>query len=141
LKFRIEEPFVTIYSNDEQLLFDIVRTTGVKEIHRPASEEAKQILNRGQLVVKTKSDYTYKIVLRESSKISLEVREQVYNYLTSLGDTVKLTRSCKRNLTERRHWFTSTYFYSKDSTIMTFLNLISPDIVSGIFELAVATDK
>jgi len=143
LKFRVEEPYLSIYSNDEKYLYDIVSQAGstVTEIHRPGSESAKDILNQGDIVIKKPSDYEYKVVLRESSAISFEVREQVYNYLIGLNDTVKMTRSCKRNLTERHYWFTGTYFYTKDPSVLTFLNLISPDIVSGIFKLSIATDK
>ena len=143
LKFRIEEPYLSIYANDEKYLHDVVSQAGstVVEIHRPASESAKAILNQGEIVIKKSTEYEYKVVLRESGTISYEVREQVYNYLAGLTDTVRMTRSCKRNLTERQYWFTSTYFYTKDTSVLTFLNLISPDIVSGIFKLTIATDK
>jgi hypothetical protein len=142
-KFRIEEPYLSIYANDENYLHDIVSKAGstVIEIHKPASESAKAILNQGEIVIKKLTEYEYKVVLRENGSISYEAREQVYNYLIGLNDTVKMTKGCKRNLTERQYWFTSTYFYTKDPTILTFLNLISPDIVSGIFKLTVATDK
>jgi hypothetical protein len=143
LKFRVEEPYLSIYANDEDQLYNIVYHAGstVTEIHRPASESAKDILNQGDIVIKKPSDYKYKVVLRESSAISFEVREQVYNYLVGLNDAIKMTKGCERNLTERHYWFTSTYFYTKDPSVLTFLNLISPDIVSGIFKLSIATDK
>ena len=143
LKFRIEEPYLSIYSNDEKFLYDIISkiNSDIKEIHRPANELAKDILDQGQIVIKKSTDYEYKVVLRESGAISYEVREQVYGYLIGLTDTVKMTPGCKRNLTERNYWFTSTYFYTKDPSVLTFLNLISPDIVSGIFKLTVVADK
>jgi hypothetical protein len=143
LKFRIEEPYLSIYANNEQFLYDTISqvNSDVKEIHRPANDHAKAILDQGQIVIKKPTDYEYKVVLRESGSISYEVREQVYNYLAGLTDTVKMTKGCKSNLTERHHWFTSTYFYTKDPSVLTFLNLISPDIVSGIFKLSIATDK
>jgi hypothetical protein len=143
LKFRVEEPYLSIYANDEKYLHDVVSQAGstVTEIHRPANDSAKAILNQGDIVIKKSTDYEYKVVLRESSTISFEVREQVYNYLIGLNDTVRMTRGCKRNLTERQYWFTSTYFYTKDPSVLTFLNLINPDIVSGIFKLSIAADK
>jgi hypothetical protein len=143
LKFRVEEPYLSIYANDEDQLYNIVYRAGstVTEVHRPASESAKDILNQGDIVVKKSTDYEYKVVLRESGAISYEVREQVYNYLLGLTDTVKMTKGCERNLIERHYWFTNTYFYTKDPSVLTFLNLISPDIVSGIFKLTIATDK
>ena len=143
LKFRIEEPYLSIYTNNEQSLYDIISkiNSDIKEIHRPANDHAKAILDQGEIVIKKSTEYKYKVVLRESGAISYEVREQVYNYLAGLSDTVKMTKGCKRNLTERHYWFTSTYFYTKDPSVLTFLNLISPDIVSGIFKLSIATDK
>ena len=153
LKFRIEEPYISIYSNDEHKLYDIMSEIPdltpnkrhsisiLNEIHKPASAESREILDRGEIVVKNVTDYNYKVMLRESGKINFEVRQQIYDYLVSLGDVVKMTPGCKRNLIERNHWFTSTYFYTKDPSILTFLNLINTDIVSGIFKLTLATDK
>lgn len=138
IKFRVEEPFLTIYSDDEQLLYDIASnepTQRLREVHKPANEKAQAVLNNGEVIIKKSTDYEYKVVFREGVIHDSEMLLQVYNYLDSLGDEVSMTKSCVKNLTLRHRWFTNTYFYAKDPSVLTFLNLIAPGFVSGIFKL------
>lgn len=137
IKFRIEEPTLSIYCDDEQLLFDIVSNDPCQHLERvfkPANPAAQSVLKSGEIIVKRPTDYLYKIVLKEG-RVNNDLNIQIYNYLESLGDEVKLTQSCLQNLTLRRHWMTSCYFYAKDSKVLTFLNLIAVGKVSGIFKL------
>ena len=137
IKVRVEEPKLCIYSNDEQLLIQLTEKyrDDLLEIHRPANDRAIEVLDRGEIIVKNNSDYEYKVVFRESGQFDTDTRTQVYNYLTSQGDAVKLTKSCEKNLKFRNYWFTQTYFYTNDPSIMTFLNIIAPGAVTGIFKL------
>lgn len=137
IKVRVEEPKLCLYSNDEQLLMQLTKKYkgDLLEIHRPANDRAIEILDRGEIIVKKNSDYEYKVVFRESGQFDTDTRTQVYNYLTSQGDAVKLTKSCEKNLKFRNYWFTQTYFYTNDPSILTFLNIIAPGAVTGIFKL------
>jgi glutathione peroxidase-family protein len=137
IKVRVEEPKICIYSNDEQLLIQLTKKyrDDLLEIHRPANDRAIEILDRGEIIVKNNTDYEYKVLFRESGQFDTDTRTQVYNYLTSQGDAVKLTKSCEKNLKFRNYWFTQTYFYTNDPNIMTFLNIIAPGAVTGIFKL------
>lgn len=138
IKLRIEEPFLTIYSDDESLLLNIAdpEKAAVTEFHRPSGAVAMAALNRGECIVKTATEYTHKVVFKELA-ISAESKANIYSYLTGLGDIVKMTKGCERNLRENRFWFTSSYFYTKDESILTFLNLIAPGTIAGIYKLTV----
>ena len=138
IKIRIEEPTLTIYSDNESLLLNIAdpEKAAVTEFHRPSGTAAVAALNRGECIVKTATDYTHKVVFKELA-IGAESKANIYNYLTGLGDIVKMTKGCERNLRENRFWFTSSYFYTKDESILTFLNLIAPGVVAGIYKLTV----
>ena len=138
IKIRIEEPFLTIYADDESLLLNIAdpEKVAVTEFHRPSGTAAVAALNRGECIVKTATEYTHKVVFKELA-IGAESKASIYNYLTGLGDIVKMTKGCERNLRENRFWFTSSYFYTKDESILTFLNLIAPGVVAGIYKLTV----
>ncbi len=138
IKIRIEEPFLTIYADDESLLLNIAdpEKAAVTEFHRPSGTAAVAALNRGECIVKTATEYTHKVVFKELA-IGAESKASIYNYLTGLGDIVKMTKGCERNLRENRFWFTSSYFYTKDESILTFLNLIAPGVVAGIYKLTV----
>jgi len=138
IKIRIEEPLLTIYADNESLLLNIAdpEKAAVTEFHRPSGTAAVAALNRGECIVKTATEYTHKVVFKELS-ISAESKASIYSYLTGLGDIVKMTKGCERNLRENRFWFTSSYFYTKDESILTFLNLIAPGVVAGIYKLTV----
>lgn len=137
IKVRIEEPGLTLYADNEDVLLDIACTEAdsLTEVHRPISPAAVDALNRGEYLLKKPIEYTHKVVFKESAVLSAELKANIYDYLTNLGDVIKMTRSCERNLTERRFWFTSTYFYTKDESILTFLNLIAPGTIAGIYKL------
>lgn len=136
IKYRVEEPTVTLYSEDESLLYTISLAIpeALSELHKPANEHAINTLNRGEIIIKKPTEYTYKVIFRENNVVH-ETRDQIYNYLVSLGDTVKMTKSCRHNLTIRNFWFTQTYFYTKDESVIVFLNLIAPGTVAGIYKL------
>jgi hypothetical protein len=138
IKIRIEEPFLTIYADNESLLLNIAdpEKAAVTEFHRPSGDAAMAALNRGECIVKTATEYTHKVVFKELA-ISAESKAGIYSYLTGLGDIVKMTKGCERNLRENRFWFTSSYFYTKDESILTFLNLIAPGTIAGIYKLTV----
>lgn len=137
IKFRVEEPTLSIYCDDEQILFDIASNDPhqrLERVFKPANLAAHSVLKSGELIVKRPTDYSYKIVFREG-RVDTDINSQIYNYLESLGDEVKLTQSCLHNLTLRRHWMTSCYFHARDPSVLTFLNLIAPGKVSGIYKL------
>jgi len=138
IKIRIEEPTLTIYADNESLLLNIAdpEKAAVTEFHRPSGAAAVAALNRGECIVKTATEYTHKVVFKELA-IGAESKANIYSYLTGLGDIVKMTKGCERNLRENRFWFTSSYFYTKDESILTFLNLIAPGAVAGIYKLTV----
>jgi len=137
VKSRVEEPKLSLYSADEATLLLIAKKykDDIIEVHRPLNNAAAEILNKGEIIVKRKIEYQYKVVFKESGTFDADVREQVYNYLKNLGDTVKLTKSCEINLKTRKYWFTQTYFYTNNPDILTFLNIIAPGYISGIFKL------
>lgn len=138
IKIRVEEPNITLYAKTEQELFDIVKNeqpSNILELHSPATADSAMALDRGEIIVKRPTEYTHKIVFKESGKFDHALRESVFNYLTSLGDTVHMTNSTKQNLSMRKVWFTQCYFYTKDDSILTFLNLMAPDAIAGIYKL------
>jgi hypothetical protein len=52
-----------------------------------------------------------------------------------LNEEVKMTNSLIRNLSSKYSYFLGGYFYCKDVSITTFLTLICPDLISGIYKL------
>lgn len=145
LKLRIEEPNLTIYSNSEQLLYDIAAgdmVGNLLEIHKPYNDAAAEALERGEVMVGDSIPYEYKIVFKEGKAPGEERGEQIYERLTELGDAVKLTPSCKRVFTSKRYWTPSTYMYVKDEMTASFIKLILPsEMIAGIFKLTKVSHK
>ena len=137
-KFRVEEPHISVYSNDESALYQLTagdpRPNAVKYFFRPNGSIALNALNRGEIILKRPIDYSYRICLREG-KFDVDAVKAVYQLLLSQEDSIKMTNGCKKNFQNIRYWFTSTYFYSKDTNIVTLIDLISPNMISGIFKL------
>ena len=136
--FRIEEPWLCVYSNDEQLLYDLIKQSPSQDrllsVSAPKDKNSIAALDAGEILVKSDNGYSYRIHLKEG-KMTAQIADALLNLLESQGDTVKMTRSCEKNLRKRSVWFTKTYFYSKDLQILTMINLIDPDIVSEFFKL------
>jgi len=138
-KFRLEEPLLTVYADSEESLFTLVNndpsTNSLRQLHRPKTASVIESLNKGEIVVKKDIGYDYRIYLREG-RLDSTIAQTIYNILTSQGDSVKMTKSCVKNLSTRVHWFTRTYFYTNDLSIVTMITLVDPNIISGIFKLA-----
>lgn len=140
IKMRVEEPWLSIYSDDEQTLYDIAcgdHMGFIAEIHRPKNDRDMLALNEGNVLVSPKLDYEYKIVLKDGINTNPRVA-QIYDQLMALGEQIRLTPGCRGLLTNphKMFWMPSAYFYVKDSTTASFVQLILPaDIISGIYKL------
>lgn len=140
VKARVEEPTISLYCDDESTLIAIASAAPLKhritEIHKPASTTAADALNRGEIVVKKDPEFLYKVTLKESWTVSADLKQAISDYLYNLEDDVKVPKGLARQLSSRsRNWFPGGYFYCNDPAITTFLTLISPGCVSGIFKL------
>jgi hypothetical protein len=140
IKIRIEEPYLTVYSNDPDQLYNIVKENypeRLQEIHAPANSASIDILNRGEIVVKKEPEFQYKIMLKENKLRNLSAKRNLLDYLYNLGDDeVCLTKSLIKHLGSNNIWFPGGYFYAKDEKIVTFINLIVPECIAGIYKLS-----
>jgi hypothetical protein len=75
------------------------------------------------------------VVLKERMLSDPLLKENVKDYLYNLNEEVKMTNSLIRNLSSKYSYFLGGYFYCKDVSITTFLTLICPDLISGIYKL------
>lgn len=142
LRLRVEEPTITIYSDDSDLLYTIAAgmpdTTRLEEVHAPFSAQATEALNRGEIIIKTPMAFEYKVTLKETSFRDISIKQNILDYLYNLdkNDEVCLTKSLVKNLGTNFSYFQGGYFYARDEKAATFINLMHPGLVSGIFKLA-----
>lgn len=137
-QFRIEEPGLQFYAEDEETLKKIAESLNRPEcilnITGPYSDEDAAILRTGAILTHKSPDFSYKIILKDG-QYSSAVKEQVLNYLDSLGDEIKLTRACREMLNKSYPSIWGVYFYANDPKLATFITLIEPRMVSNIHEL------
>ena len=137
IKFRVEEPSLTMYSDDLSILETIAwgDKEHITEIHSP-TDNTIDLLNRGEIILKKPTEYNYKVVFKESHNWEQQTRENVYTFLTSLEDEVKITQSLENNLKYKKIWFNSSYFYCKSEQTITMLSLMANQAIAGIYKIA-----
>ena len=85
--------------------------------------------------------YSHKVILRDG-KYSQEIKESILNYLESLGDEiVKVPQSLSAILSKSSSYIWNGYFYTNEPNIVSFLNLMDPNLVLNIHELVVLPHK
>jgi hypothetical protein len=147
VKFRIEEPTLSVYAESEKELYDFATSLirvgkihqKIKKIHRPKSQDHLDLLEQGFTVKQSKYGYTHKVMLREG-RYSFAVKQQLHNYLKNLGDEVYLPKHLHEALEKPFDSFWGSYFYTKDLGIITMISLISPTFVRSV-ETYQAIDK
>jgi len=140
IKYRTEKDHISIYCDDEDLLYKIAANdpyNRIHEIHRPRDEKEKEILSRGESIV-VNIKHGYKIVVRPWMHINNETVSQIYNYLLSLEDQIQMPRGFRIFL-ENKDQYKMTgnlYFYTSDPGIVTFIQMICPRFITGIHKLS-----
>jgi hypothetical protein len=146
VKIRTEEPKISVYATDELMLQSIARSMDpshrdkIVSITGPENDEIKALLNKNIILVKKPPKYRYRIWFKEK-QCSVETRTQILNYLTSLGDLVRMTEHTRASLGKPYDWIWGSYFYSNDKDIATFIRLINPDIIREVSEFVCVDNK
>lgn len=146
VKVRIEEPYVEFYTEDEPTLLDIIskmpkRDQRVIEVHWPGTGARREALERGEVFMPKITGYNYQVIFR-TILLPTDKRTQIYEYLDSLGDLVQMTPGLKTSLTRPKWahsnnmWIYQCYFYTNDTSVCTFLNLIEPNLINKILRIA-----
>ena len=148
LKFRIEEPTLHVYSDDESELHKFAAelvTPGtanefLTKIFRPATDKHLELLQQGYTVKNRSSDYPFKVLVREG-RYSVERKQHILNYLNNLGDLVYMPKHFSEALAKRYDSVWNCYFYVKDKSILTMLAIVDPTFVRDIEEYQTLNDK
>jgi len=146
VKIRTEEPKLSVYATDETMLRSVARSIDsayrdkIISITGPESDEIKSLLDKNVILVKKPPKYRYRIWFKEK-QYSFETRTQILNYLTSLGDLIRMSDHTRESLSKPYDWIWGSYFYSNDRDVATFVKLINPDIVREVSEFVYVDNK
>jgi hypothetical protein len=140
-KFRVEEPYITIYSTEEKDLYNLAtkHLNRWKEkiciIHRPVSEKTKFILNSGSILVKNSIGYRYKVVCRN---IKTNNKKSICAQLENFHEEIKVTDGVWKNLKTPYPILNNIWFYANSLDVIDILNIVEPNLISNIHEVVVA---
>lgn len=140
VKFRVEEPHITLYSDKEELLYDIASndlrqwSAHLDTIHKPITEDVKSLLDSGAILFKKPINYKYKIICRDGY---CQNKSYIYNYLDNLQDQVKVSNTVWTMLEKQSNHIWGVWFYTNDVQLAEFLNIIEPNFVLNIHEVVV----
>jgi hypothetical protein len=138
IKYTIEDTNLRIFTDSEQVAYDIATAIKTKTgrlgfyaaIWKPDVSLTDKI-DEGYEILTRDPGYTHKVVLRDRM-IGAEAKHQIFNYLESLGDVVKITNGVRNIMSSKGAYLFSCWFRTDDTTITTFLELICPGIVQKI---------
>jgi hypothetical protein len=138
---RIEEPDITVYSNDEAALYDLTTKNypeRLLEIHKPKSKNAEEILLKGEIIVSSDFKYNYKIFLKSQIFDNLETKKLLLSKFDLLDELLLVPDGVKRSLIDNKMYFSGGYFYCKNLETASYIKLIFPTMISSIFKLTPA---
>lgn len=107
---RIESPLLTIYSNNEQ---DINKLSKINEDHvKYICRPPKTGITEG-FIIMPKIDYDFRVTIGRSKQPRLDFIE----WADKTGK-VKLTKSCRRDLTKDTSWGGTHFYISGDKNLL-----------------------
>jgi hypothetical protein len=123
----------THFSNDQRHY--------VAAVAGPKDAAAEAALNSGAIIRRENNGYRYKIILKDG-RYTPGIKQSLLQYLENQGtEQVHLSKTAREMLSKTTSFVWNLYFYCNDTSIITFLNLISPGIVSNYHELVVLDNK
>ena len=137
IQFRVEEPYISLYHEDEAVLQEVIQKLP-KSCLQECLLEVSGILDsshaeklKPNVILNSKVEYKYKVFINLTANIRAH-GPQILQYLETLGkENVHYTNSFKHELAVRGHaWHTVAYFYCNDVGIIDFINLICPNACS-----------
>ena len=139
VRLRVEEPYVTIYSADEPMLFEISNQLKswahhLIRVSRPKDDAHKALLDNGVIIAKKDIGYKYKFVCKDGVCTN---KSSLGSYLHQLGDQVKVSKAVNHMLCRDGNFIWGVWFYANDPNIANMLNIIEPNFVSNIHEVVV----
>jgi hypothetical protein len=143
IKIRIEEPTIQVYSNNKDTLKILANgindKTQLEAIQFPKNSVQEALLKEGKILTKpsSKIQYKYKVMLRDGN-YGANTKIQMLNYLDNLDGDAKVSKGTRDMLQAPFKYLWGCFIYVNDPGVLTFLNIICPNIVLNIHELAVA---
>jgi hypothetical protein len=140
IKFRIEGCTFNMYSNSEQLLYQLASVElepwkkSLVSISLVESDSARELLEKGMTIVKTKPEYIYRVKLKEGFQKTSE-RTGLAVYLHNLGKDIRLSELMFDRLKADTKYFSGGYVYLNDPRLIDMLKLVAPNLIGPVDQM------
>ena len=142
VKYRIEHPYISFYTETETELQDILtyfKIYGSKifEVSSPKDNTIELLKKNVILVKKINEKYKFKFLINGGvrTKETTEQRQSLMSYLYNLGDEIYPTNKITMNMDSNNWYYNSTYFYCTDEKILLLLKLAYPNLIGKTFQV------
>lgn len=140
INVRIEEPFLSVYSNSNDILLELCsRFTAdrILEIYFPKNNTEEEILHTGSLISNKGTEYQYRLDVKTFLFDSVTTKQKILFQLENLGDTVDISRATRKKFLSGNSYFLGGgRIYIKDENTLTYLKLMCPQIIGRIYNLS-----
>jgi len=138
MRFRVEEPWLHLYTNDYTELLHILKYDPAPQyfvIHRPAGTAERVIIERGEMIATDRHNgIDYRVHIAEGF-VSQDIKTALITLADTYPNDVYIPQRLKEKLKSSSHTWTSGYFYINDLKLLTFINLIDPKFVTSFFKM------
>jgi len=141
IKFRVEEPAVIIYSEEESTIVDIATilkdwSHTIRQVTRPKNDADRVAISTGSIILKKDPGYKFKVMCKEGV---CNNKSSIAAYLINLGDQVKISDTVAQSLMVNPYpYIYGIWFYTNDPDIANMLNIIEPNFVTNIHKVVVS---
>lgn len=137
VKNRIEEPFVSLYTEKESELFDIVSELSlcidrIEHINLPLTAQVQQDLENNVIYMKRGVGYQYKVTLKDRWEKD-SIPGSIVKYLDNMGDQVKISKTVRETL--EKNLISQCWFYTNDITFLSMIDLMYPNGVLKVQQI------
>jgi hypothetical protein len=148
--YRIENPNITIFFDNEKLFKDFVITysdkfstlysTRLRYVTVPFTEESISVMNEGKTITNHDKPYKYKVKLK-SAYVSVDELKKLAKYIDHAGDEIYFAPVSRRILNRRIHmsidnvWYAGSQFWTNDLSFIELVSLICPGIIGTVEEV------
>jgi hypothetical protein len=139
IKNRIEEPYISFYSNDIEVLKIPAQISEerIEEVSLPYSDSDLTKLLQGNIIVNDANNYKYKMILNNVFK--KEIIPTLKNIFINSDIDSETKKKILRNLKDG--YYPGGYVYTSEMHLAFLLNLACPNMVKKIYNVVHSENK
>jgi len=147
IRVRTEGSSISIFSDNIDSLYDLAFSqlaqcvTNLRLVSLPFTDATTDLLEQDYIIVRTPTEYLYKVMLKNHYGGNRADKLALANYLSSIGDEVKVSDKILSYLRAPYKYFYGGYFYVRDPNLVDMIRLVAPTLIRNVQQLKVIQTK